>query len=56
MPQGVAPTPKVVAGGAAGASAIVLVYVAGVCGLEVPGEVGAAVATLISFAAAYLKA
>lgn len=49
------PQPKVVAGGAAGAAAILIVYVASLFGLEVPGEVGAALAALLSFAAAYLK-
>lgn len=49
------PAPKVAAAGTAGAFATVLVYVAAQFGLDVPGDVGAAVATLIAFAAAYFK-
>ena len=51
-----APTPKVVAGGAAGALSIILVYTVGLFGLDVPPEVASSVTVLISFAAAYLKA
>jgi hypothetical protein len=48
--------PKVAAGGAAGAASVLLLYIVGLFGLEPPAEVGAAVAALLSFAAAYLKA
>jgi hypothetical protein len=48
--------PKVLAGGAAGAASVVIIYIASLFGLEVPGEVGAALAALISFAGAYIKA
>jgi hypothetical protein len=48
--------PKVLAGGAAGAASVLLLYIAGLFGLNPPAEVGAAVASLLSFAAAYLKA
>ena len=50
------PQPKVIAGGAAGSLTIILVYVAGLCGVEVPAEVASAVTVLISTAAAYIKA
>ena len=49
------PQPKVVAGGAAGAVTVVLVWAAGLAGLEVPPEVASAVTVLISFGAGYLK-
>lgn len=48
--------PKVAAGGAAGAASVVLVWVAGLFGLDVPAEVASAFTVLLSFAAAYLKA
>ena len=51
-----APTPKVVAGGTAGAFSIILVYTVGLLGLDMPPEVASSVTVLISFAAAYLKA
>ena len=47
--------PKVQAGGAAGAASIVIVFIAGQLGLDVPGEVGAALATLIAVTAGWLK-
>lgn len=47
--------PKVAAGGAAGAVTIVLVWIAGLLGLEVPAEVASAVTVLIGTAAAWLK-
>lgn len=47
--------PKVAAGGAAGAVTIVLVWIAGELGLEIPGEVAAAITVLISTAAGWLK-
>ena len=50
------PQAKVIAGGAAGAASIVLVYAAGLFGLDVPGEVASALTVLISTGAAYLKA
>ena len=50
------PQPKVVAGGAAGAFSILVVYVAGLFGLEVPAEAASALTVLIGTAAAYLKA
>lgn len=50
-----APKPKVAAGGAAGAAGILIVFIAGQLGLEVSGEVAAAITTLLSFTAAYFK-
>lgn len=50
-----APQPKVVAGGAAGALTILVVWIAGLYGLEVPPEVASAFTVLVSFAAGYLK-
>lgn len=49
------PQKKVAAAGVAGALTILLVYVAGEFGLDIPPEIGAAAATLIAFAAAYIK-
>lgn len=50
------PTSKVVAGGAAGAVSIILVWAASLFGLEVPEYVAQAFTVLLSTAAAYLKA
>lgn len=49
------PTEKVQAGGYAGAGALVLLYVAGQLGLELPAEVAAALTLLIAGAGAWLK-
>ncbi len=49
------PVAKVAASGQAGALALVLVYVAGLLGLELPVEVAASLVGLIMFAAGYLK-
>ena len=48
--------PKVAAGGVAGAVTIVLVFVAEMCGLEIPAEVASAFTVILSFLAGYLKA
>lgn len=48
-------TPKVAAGGAAGAASIVLVFVLAQAGIEIPPEVSSALTTLIAFAAGWLK-
>jgi hypothetical protein len=53
--DGPKPIPKVVAAGAAGALTVVLVWVVGMFGLEVPEEVAAAVTALLATGAAYLK-
>ena len=49
------PTPKMAAAGITGAVAIVLVWLAGLFGLEVPPEVAAAVAAILAFGAGYFK-
>ncbi len=49
------PTPKLQAVGAAGAATTVLVWASGLAGLQVPPEVAAAVAVLISTGAGYVK-
>ena len=49
------PTPKVAAGGAAGAVTVVIVYVASLLGVEFPPEVASAFTVLISFGASYAK-
>lgn len=46
-------SPKVVAGGAGGAAALVLVWMLGLLGLEVPPEVAIAIATLLAGAAGW---
>jgi hypothetical protein len=53
-PASLTPTPKVVAGGAAGALTVILVWVARLIGLDVPPEVAAAVTLLLTSGAAYL--
>lgn len=50
-----APVAKVQAAGASGALAVLVVFVAGALGLEVPAEVAAAVATLAAYAGGYLR-
>lgn len=49
------PRPKVAAAGIGGAASILLVWVAGLLGLEVPAEVAAAFSTVVSFAAGWLQ-
>jgi hypothetical protein len=49
------PVPKVAAAGIGGAVATIVVYIASQVGVEIPGDVGAAIATVVAFAAAYLK-
>lgn len=49
------PTPKVAATSASGAFAIVVVWLAGLAGLEVPPEVASAFTALLAFAGGYLK-
>ena len=49
------PDSKVAAGGIAGAIACCLVWTTGQAGLDMPAEVGAGFATLIIFAASYIK-
>lgn len=47
--------PKVAVSGAAGAATVVLVWVAGMFGVDVPAEVAAAATVLISTVAGWLK-
>lgn len=49
------PQPKVVAGGVAGATSIVLVYLLGEAGIVLPNEVAQAMTVLITFIGSYLK-
>lgn len=53
--RSLAPLPKVIATGLAGAATIVAVYVAGLFGLAVPPTVAAALTTILAFLAGYLK-
>lgn len=48
--------PKVQSAGIGGAVATLIVWGATALGVEVPAEVGAAIATVVAFAAGYLKA
>lgn len=50
-----APTSKVTAAGTAGAAALVLVWMLGSFGVEVPAEVAAAITALLATGAGYLK-
>lgn len=47
--------PKTTAAGIAGALTLVIVFVLGQLGVEIPADVAAAVTTIIAFVAAYLK-
>lgn len=47
------PVRKVAVGGAAGAFTIIIVWVAGLLGLDVPPEVASAFTVLITFAVSY---
>jgi putative flippase GtrA len=49
------PRPKVAAAGIAGALTVIVLYVAGQFGLDMPQEVAAAIATIAAFAAGYFK-
>lgn len=49
------PEPKVTAAGVGGAFAIVLVWILGQFGVDMPAEVAAAVTTLLAFAAGWLR-
>lgn len=53
--EGASPIPKVVAAGTAGAVTVLLVWIAGLLGLDVPEEVAAAVTAILATAAGYLK-
>lgn len=47
------PTNKVAAAGIGGAIAVVLVWVTGLFGVDMPGEVAAAFTVILAFAAGY---
>lgn len=49
------PTPKIAATTLAGAGAVLLVWILGLLGLDVPDAVAAAIAVLIAAGAGYLK-
>lgn len=49
------PVPKVAAGGLAGAVTLVVVWVAGLLGLDIPPTVAAALTVIFSSGAAYWK-
>lgn len=53
--DGPVPIAKVAAGSAAGAATIVLVWLVGFLGVEVPPEVSSAVTLLLTAGTAYLK-
>lgn len=48
------PTTKVGTGAATAATVVILVWVAGMLGVEVPAEVASAAAVLLGFGAAYV--
>lgn len=47
--------PKTTAAGIAGAVTLVIVFVLGQLGVDIPADVAAAVTTIIAFVAAYVK-
>lgn len=49
------PVRKEVAAATAGGLALIIVYAAGLAGLEIPGEVAAAVAAIVAALAGYIK-
>ena len=49
-----APEAKVVASGATGAATIVLVWILGALGVDVPAEVASAITVILSAAAGYM--
>ena len=54
-PKSIEPTQKVAAAGAAGSVTVIVVWIAGLLGLEVPPEVASAFTALISFGAGYFR-
>lgn len=49
------PSEKVTAATASGAASVLIVFIAGQLGLDVPPAAAAAIATLLAFAGGYLK-
>lgn len=56
MASSLTPTSKTTAAGATGAAAILIVWLLSQFGIEMPGEVGAAVGVLLAVVAAWIKA
>jgi len=54
MENSLIPTPKVATGFGTGAAVTILIWVLGKCGVEVPGEVGAAMVTVLGIVFSYL--
>ena len=52
--KGLAPIAKIQNVGISGASATVLIYLAGLAGVHIPADVAAAIVTVVGFAAGYL--
>lgn len=50
-----APVAKVAAAGVAGSVTVIVVYIAGLLGLDVPAEVASAFTVLVATAAGYIK-
>lgn len=53
VPEAKKPTPKVGASALAGALSVVVIYIVSLFGQEIPGGVGAAIATVFTFIAGY---
>ncbi len=53
VPEKKRPTPKVGAAALAGAISVVVIYIVSLFGVEIPGGVGAAIATVFTFVAGY---
>lgn len=54
-PNDSSPTPKVAAAGVAGSVTVIVVYVAGLLGLDLPPEVASAFTAVLAFAAGYFR-
>jgi hypothetical protein len=50
-----APTEKVTAATTSGVAAVLIIFIAGQLGLDIPPAAAAAIATLLAFAGGYLK-
>ena len=49
------PVPKVAAGGLAGAVSVLVIFSAQQFGVEIPGDVGAAIGVIVAFVASYFR-
>lgn len=54
-PSSTAPTQKVAAAGVAGSVTVIVVWIAGLLGLDVPPEVASAFTTVVAFGAGYIR-